>query len=376
MFAIGLMSGTSLDGVDACLVEIINRGNKYEYIQKDFVFMPYSNELKNKILEVSRLTTSNVQKICSLNFELGYVYCDAIDMLLKKSNMISKDIEFISMHGQTIWHNPNYMDGYFSSTLQIGEPSVIAYKYNTLVISNFRTMDMSAGGSGAPLVPFVNYVLFKNDKKNIAFQNIGGIGNVAYIPKNANIDDVIAFDTGPGNMLIDEAMKILYNKPYDENGIVASNGKVNEEVLKYLMNDEYLDLPYPKSTGREKYSLNFLNKVLNMMNNESPENIIATLTAYTADTIIYSYNKFLKEVDEIIISGGGSHNKFIINRIKEKINKPVIIHKESDSYEAYCFVVLGHHSYIHEPSNMKCVTGANKEVVLGNFTYPPRKKEN
>ena len=375
MLVIGLMSGTSLDGVDACLVNITKENNLFKYEQVGFVFVPYENELKNKIMEVSKLDTSNVQKICSLNYELGFVYSDAVTKLLDKHNIDPNKIEFIAMHGQTIWHNPNNMDNYYSSTLQIGEPSVLAYKFNTLVISNFRTMDISAGGSGAPLVPFVNYALYKSNEKNVAFQNIGGIGNVAYIPKNSSAKDVVAFDTGPGNMLIDEAMKVLFNKPYDESGNIALKGKVNEEVLKYLMKDEYLDLPYPKSTGREKYSKEFLNVILEKMKDEPKENIISTITAYTADTISYAYMKFLKEVDEMILSGGGSYNKFIIKRLKEKLNIPIIIHTESDSYEAFCFAVLGHYTYMREPSNMTSVTGAECEVILGNFTYPPRKKD-
>lgn len=375
MLVIGLMSGTSLDGVDASLVKITECNNNYHYEQIGFVFVPYDNILKSKILEVSKKETSNVQKICSLNFELGHVYKDVVIKLLDKYNLNSSDISFIAMHGQTVWHNPDNLDNYYSSTLQIGEPSVLAYNLNTLVISNFRTMDMAAGGSGAPLVPFVNYTLFKSDNKNIAFQNIGGIGNVAYIPKKSSAKDVIAFDTGPGNMLIDEAMKILYNKPFDENGCIALSGTVNNEVLKELMNDDYLDLPYPKSTGREKYSKEFLDKILNKMKDEPSENIIATLSAYTVDTICYAYNKFLKDVDEMILSGGGSHNKFIIKRLEEKLNIPVIIHEESDSYEAFCFALLGHYTYMGKPSNMTCVTGAKEEVILGNFTYPPRKKD-
>lgn len=375
MLVIGLMSGTSLDGVDASLVNITKEKNSYKYEQVGFIFVPYKQELKNKIMEVSKLDTSNVQKICSLNFELGSVYSDVVRNLLEKYDIDENDIEFIAMHGQTIWHNPNNMDNYYSSTLQIGEPSVLAYNFNTLVISNFRTMDMAAGGSGAPLVPFVNYALYKSDLKNVAFQNIGGIGNVAYIPKNSSAMDVIAFDTGPGNMLIDEAMKILYNKPFDESGSVALSGIVNEEVLDYLMNDEYLDLPYPKSTGREKYSKEYFNIILEKMKDEPSENIIATITAYTADTISYAYNKFLNDVDEMILSGGGSYNKFIIKRLKEKLNIPIIIHKESDSYEAFCFAVLGHYTYMKEPSNMTSVTGAKHEVILGNYTYPPRKKD-
>ncbi len=374
MLAIGLMSGTSLDGVDASLVEIINDGKKTKYQEKYFIFVPYQETLKNKILEASSLVTSNVQKICSLNFELGYIYKDVVEKLLKASNTKLKDITFIAMHGQTIWHNPDNKDGYFSSTLQIGEPSVLAYAFNKLVISNFRTMDMASGGSGAPLVPFVNYILNKSSKYNIALQNIGGIGNVTYIKKNASIDDVIAFDTGPGNMLIDQAMHMLYHKEYDENGSVALSGKVNEKVLLTLMQDEYLERLLPKSTGREKYNEQFLQTILDKMKNAPYEDIITTISAYTVDTIVYAYHKFCPDVDKIILSGGGAKNKYIIKRLKEKMNVKIEISEKSDSYEAFCFAILGYYTYILEPSNMKCVTGSKENVILGNFTYPPRKE--
>ena len=344
MLAIGLMSGTSLDGVDASLVEIINDDKKTKYLEKYFIFVPYQEKVKKEILEVSNLTTSNVQKICSLNFELGYIYKDVVEKLLKASNTKIDDIAFIAMHGQTIWHNPDQRDGYFSSTLQIGEPSILAYAFNKLVISNFRTMDIAAGGSGAPLVPFVNYILNKSSEQNIALQNIGGIGNVTYIKKNANIDDVIAFDTGPGNMLIDQAMRKLYHKEYDEDGIVALSGKVNEEVLSYLMQDEYIERPLPKSTGREKYNDKFLQTIFDKMKCSSSEDIITTITAYTADTIAYAYHKFCPNVDKIILSGGGARNKYIIKRLKEQLNVEIEVSEKSDSYEAFCFALLGYYT--------------------------------
>ena len=374
MLAIGIMSGTSLDGVDVSLVEITLLHNKYNYVEVSSLFVPYEEKLKIKVLECSDLQKSNVQKICSLNFELGNVYKDAVEQLLKLTKVNAEDISFIAMHGQTIWHNPENMDGYYSSTMQIGEPSVLAYHFNTTVISNFRVMDMVAGGNGAPLVPFVNYILHKSSKKNIAFQNIGGIGNVTYIPKNAEACDIIAFDTGPGNMLIDQAMAKLYNVGFDNNGEMALKGRVNEIVLNELMNDEYLNLPYPKSTGREKYNEQFVMNIINKMIDEPKENIIATITAYTADSISYGYKKFCSDVDEIVVSGGGAYNKFIIKRLKEKMNIPVKIYEQGDSYEAFCFAILGHHTYIHECSNLTCVTNAKENVILGNVTYPPRKK--
>ena len=283
------------------------------------------------------------------------------------------EIAFIAMHGQTIWHNPDNMDGYASSTLQIGEPSVLAYKYNKTVISNFRVMDMAAGGSGAPLIPFVDYLLYKNDKKNIALQNIGGIGNVCYLKKNCTIDDVIAFDTGPGNMLIDGAMKLLYDLPYDEGGKIAMSGKICNEVLNEMLNDQYFEMPYPKSTGREKYNDNYLKKVISDIKKytNKKEDIITTITAFTAYSITKEYETFLGPIDELIVSGGGSHNKYIIKLLEENLKIRVKVENRTDAFEAFGFAILGHMTMLHKPSNVRSVTGAKKNVVLGTITFPP-----
>ena len=289
MLAIGIMSGTSLDGIDVCVVDI-NKKDKYEYTIKAFESFPYKEEIVNKIKEVSNLDTSNVQKICSLNVEISYEYVEAIKKCLSLYNIEIKDIEFIAMHGQTIWHNPDNMDGYVSSTLQIGDPCVLAYEFNKKVISNFRMMDMAAGGCGAPLIPFVDYLLYSSKEKSIAMQNIGGIGNVCYMKKGSTINEIVAFDTGPGNMMIDEATLILFNKPYDESGKIAKSGTVNKEVLDELLNDEYIKRSYPKSTGREKYNTEFVNNVINkvLSSGGKKEDVISTLTAFTAYSIIYS----------------------------------------------------------------------------------------
>lgn len=374
MLIIGLMSGTSLDGVDASLVKV-DENKTPKFKELDNLFIPYSNELKNKVLAASNKNSSNVQLICSLNVELGYIYLEATKKILEKNNLKQSDITFVTMHGQTIWHNPNNMDGFYSSTLQIGDPSIIAYNLNVLVISNFRMMDMAAGGTGAPLVPFVNYVLYHSDKENIALQNIGGIGNVCYLKANGSVKDVIAFDTGPGNMLIDMAMTKLYNMPFDEDGQTALKGNINKEVLDILMNDEYIKKPLPKSTGREHYNEAFLNKILTLMKSAKKEDIIATITAYTAYSIAYAYEKFCPNVDKIVLSGGGAKNKMIVELLKNITKKDILIHEISDSYEAFCFAILGFYTYNFLPSNVKSVTGAKDEVILGQFTYPPRKKE-
>lgn len=376
MKAIGIMSGTSLDGIDICIVDIVKENEEYKYEIDQFATYPYSKELVEKILDASNIYSSNVQKICSLNFEIGYAYKDAIEKMIYEKNIDMKEVEFIAIHGQTIWHNPNQMDGYVSSTFQIGEPSVLAYYFNKKVISNFRVMDMVANGSGAPLIPFVDYLIYRNRKKNIALQNIGGIGNVCYIKKNATKEDVIAFDTGPGNMLIDGAMKKLYNLPYDDGGKTAMRGKIDDELLKQLLNDSYLKLAYPKSTGREKYNDAFLNWILDEMQKKQyqREDIIATISAYTAYTIVDQYRRFLGDIDEIIVSGGGSHNEFILNILKKELKTKIIVEENQDAFEAFGFAILGHMRLLNQPSNMKIVTGAKKDVCLGNITYPPFKE--
>lgn len=373
MKAIGIMSGTSLDGIDICVVNINQKNNDYEYNIDTFETFPYDELLVNKIKECSSLINSNVQKICSLNFEITEAYQKAIDKLIENKVINMDEIAFIAMHGQTIWHNPDNMDGYASSTLQIGEPSILAYKYNKTVISNFRVMDMAAGGSGAPLIPFVDYLLYKNDKKNIALQNIGGIGNVCYLKKNCTIDDVIAFDTGPGNMLIDGAMKLLYDLPYDEGGKIAMSGKICNEVLNEMLSDQYFEMPYPKSTGREKYNDNYLKKVISDIKKytNKKEDIITTITSFTAYSITKEYETFLGPIDELIVSGGGSHNKYIIKLLEENLKIRVKVENRTDAFEAFGFAILGHMTMLHKPSNVRSVTGAKKNVVLGTITFPP-----
>ena len=373
MKAIGIMSGTSLDGIDICLVNIHQIKKDYTYEIEQFKSYKYRLSLINKIKEASKNDTSTVQKICSLNYEVAYAYVEAIQQFINDTSCNMVEVDFIAMHGQTIWHNPNHMDGYFSSTLQIGEPAVIAYAFNKKVISNFRTMDMAAGGSGAPLIPFVNYQLYQNQNKNIAFQNIGGIGNVCYLKKNSSPDDVIAFDTGPGNMLIDGAMQKLYHLDYDAFGNIAKKGKMITEVLDEMLEDSYLYMPYPKSTGREKYNDQYLDDLISKIKKYTPKNedVIATITAYTAYTIIKEYQLFLPDIDEIILSGGGAHNKFLVDLLRQNLTAKIIISDQIDAYEAFGFAILGHMTILNQASNLPSVTGAKKAVILGNITNPP-----
>ena len=365
MIAIGIMSGTSLDGIDVAIIDI----NENDFKTIGFITVPYQEEIKNKILECSDLEKSNVQKICSLNVEVSYLYVDAIKEALTKYEVDIQDVSFIAMHGQTIWHNPNQMDGYYSSTLQIGDPSVVAYAFNKDVVSNFRTMDMAAGGSGAPLMPYAHYLMFKHEHKKIAIQNIGGIGNITCIDG----ENITAFDTGPGNMLIDGAMKILYQKAYDDKGNIALSGQVIKPVLNSLLEDEYLSLPYPKSTGREKYNNDYLNNIIKMCKkySDKKEDIITTITAYTAETIIDQTKRFFSGIEKIVIAGGGANNKFILKYLQDHLDCEVVKSDINDEMEAIGFALLGYATLNNIPSNVKSVTGARESVILGNITKAP-----
>lgn len=379
MLAIGLMSGTSLDGVDAALVEILD--GKFNLLK--FVTLPYGKEFKNKIMRNLSDETAKLSEISSLNFELSYKFVEGIDLLLEGTNYKYSDIEFVASHGQTIWHDPKgdkypkdriFLTKQVPSTLQIGSASYINYKTGIKVISNFRVKDICAGGEGAPLVPFSEYYLYKSDEKNIVFQNIGGISNLTYIKKQSKINDIISFDNGVGNIMIDYFVNKYFDLPFDNGGEIALSGKVINEVFEYLLKDEYIYLDYPKSTGREKYSSEYMEELANKLNFDrfDKKDIITTISEFTAYGISYSYNNLIKNIDLAIISGGGSHNKYIMKRLKEMTGISIISGDEaginSDAKEALAFVVLGYRTINKESSNVPSATGAKEEVILGDIT--------
>lgn len=263
MYVAGVMSGTSLDGIDVALVHIDGSGvdSKVELIH--FTTVPFCNDMKNDIQQALSIENSNVQLICSLNFKLGLRFANAVKEVCKEANFPLRQLDLIGSHGQTIYHQPQQDGGMIPSTLQIGEPAIIAYETNTTVISNFRTMDMAAGGQGAPLVPYSEIILYRHQTKNRLLQNIGGIGNVTVIPSQLSEKSVIAFDTGPGNMVMDEVCQRLFQLSYDQNGNIAKQGVVVEEVLTYCMNHPFLKMNPPKSTGREQFGEAFVTGLLN-----------------------------------------------------------------------------------------------------------------
>lgn len=372
--AVGIMSGTSLDGVDVSLCNI--EGTKDNTIVQELFSKTFSypKQVLNNIRKVID-DKASISLICSLNVELAYMYADFVLRVLDECGKNTKDLSFVACHGQTVFHITSKEKELHPSSLQLGDGSVLAQLLKTTVVSNFRNADIAAGGQGAPLVPYFDYILYKDKRRNVCFQNIGGIANGTIFKNNSTIDDVIAFDNGPGNMMIDYSMKVLFGKTYDSNGEIASSGEVVAELFYEVIENEYFKELPPKSTGRELFGDNYTQQLLNKYHMCSSEDIIATFTHITAYSIAQSYKEFLNfSLDEIIVSGGGSHNRTLLNLINFYYGKNVV--KTLDSYgvsndfkEAIAFVVLGNETLSRNPSNVKSATGATKNVILGQVSY-------
>lgn len=378
MLAVGLMSGTSLDGIDAVLCEISGNGTETNIQQLEFIVYPMPSSTREKIEKCCRNENVGTDLICSLNFELGELFAEAAQAVCNKAGVQTQNLDFIASHGQTIYHIPRSTGEFVASTLQIGESAVIAQRCGCKVISNFRTKDMAAGGEGAPLVPFSEYILYQNKDHAVALQNIGGIGNVTILPKQCTIDEVYAFDTGPGNMMIDEAMLQLFKKPFDDGGNVALSGKLISNMMQELKEHPYIRLNPPKTTGREVFGSEFTHQILEKYKNEKAEDIITTLTWFTSWSIAENYRNFVMPKDlltEVILGGGGAHNKAIQKFLQEEIPEIKVLTQEdkgysSDAKEAIAFVILGNETLHKQFSNVPKATGAKHKVILGNITFP------
>lgn len=373
-FVIGLMSGTSLDGVDIALVDC--EGKSFKQLAFETFDMPFA--LKREILQCCDIQSSNVARICSLNVKLGKFFGKCICNFMRNNHVTVRDILCIGSHGQTIYHQPIDEGEYIRSTLQIGEPAEIAYITKIPVISSFRAKDMAAGGQGAPLVPYTEFLIYSSSSKTLALQNIGGIGNVTLLVKNGREQDIVAFDTGPGNMVIDALMRKFYNKPYDVNGEVGGKGNVQEKLLDEWMRIPYISEKPPKSTGRELFGEQFVKRYVDLYPQISGDDFIATATMFTAKSIAHNYEKFLipiAEIDDVVLSGGGSHNLTIIKMLKILLPKQNVITQEelgfsSDAKEAVAFAVLAYESFYGRIGNSIAATGASEKVILGNITMP------
>ncbi len=375
--AIGIMSGTSLDGIDVAIAKI--QGSFAQTVIKPIAFdtFVFDEKILKHIKNAINPKESSSELLCSLNFELGEAFADAVIKACSIHHIQLKDVNYIASHGQTIFHITNRNNEFIPSSLQLGDASVIAQRTQTTVVSNFRTADIAAGGQGAPLVPYADFVLFQEKEINRSIHNIGGISNMTILPKNCSLEEVFAFDTGPGNMMIDYACRKLFGINYDHHGLIAQKGKPIQAMLDELMNIGYLKLNPPKSTGRELFGDQLTEQIITTYQNHSADDIISTLTHYTANTIVDAYQKFVlpkTPIDEIIFCGGGSNNAYLIELIQAqlssiKIKKLEDYGYDSNAKEALAFLILGNETLNMNPSNVIGATGAKLRAILGQINY-------
>lgn len=373
-YLIGLMSGTSLDGCDAALIERSQDSVRL----LAFITLPMPAELHARILDCCSLERSNIALTCSLNVELGHWFVEAARAVCERANVSLKEIAAIGSHGQTVYHIPHDKPGLHASTLQLGEPAVISHETGVAVVSSFRAMDMAAGGRGAPLVPYAEYLLYRSDT-NRALQNIGGIGNVTILPANATLDDIFAFDTGPGNMIIDALAQHFYQIDFDRGGAIAATGSVNACLLDAWMAVPFVAAPPPKATGRELYGAQFISHALVDYPLISPADWLATATRYTAATIAVNYRLHVFPrcpVQQVILSGGGAHNLTLRRDLASLIPECELLTQEdlgfdSDAKEAIAFALLADETMHRHPGNVPGATGARRPVILGSITPAP-----
>ena len=382
---VGLMSGTSADGVDAALLDIETLGSgpdagslTWELI--DFLTFPYEAAVREEVLAVQQSQDEVLPRLTRLHFVLGNLFSDAVESLCQDAGTPLDSVDVVASHGQTVSHFPRVHGGTSASTLQIGEPSVLAQRLGLPVISNFRSRDVVAGGTGAPLVPLVDYLLFADPDRSRIALNVGGIANMTAMRAGCNRNEVVAFDTGPGNMVMDAAISVLSKgeRCVDEGGALARKGKPDQELLESLLADSYFKKAPPKAAGREQFGLAFTNAFLEKSAEAglSDPAILSTATWFTAKSVWEAYRRFVQpgfEVQELIVSGGGAHNVALLEYLSQSFEGIRVVTSDYygldvDAKEAAAFALLGHLSLNGEAGNIPAVTGASEPVILGTLT--------
>jgi anhydro-N-acetylmuramic acid kinase len=375
MKAAGIMSGTSLDGIDVAIVDF---GPRWKMKALAFRSVPYPRSVREALLGVSN-TMTHTASIARLNFLLGELYAEALIATAKRARIPLNEIIIVGLHGQTIFHEGapvEYLGRCIASTFQIGESAVVAERTGIQVFSNFRERDIAAGGTGAPLVPLVDYMLFKTRRICRAVVNIGGIANVTILPSGATPEQVIAFDTGPGNIVID-ALVSHYTEgrqTFDRNGRIARSNKVHQELLRSMRSDPYFYRKPPKTSGREQFGQQYVNGLI--ATGIPLPDLIATATELTARSIADAILRFTPDGDvETIVSGGGVHNAWMMKQLHYflhpgKVRSTADFGIDPDAKEAIAFAVLAHRTFSRAPGNLPSATGARHAVRLGKSALP------
>lgn len=380
---IGLMSGTSLDAIDAAMVRITGHGAGAEVKLEHFRSFPFPPKIRSAVRDLFRPEKARVDQICRYDFILGELFAAAVNRLCMETKTDPESVDLVAAAGQTIWHDPepvlvqadvDWIDGPIEtrSTFAIGQSAVIAERTGIITIGDLRVRDVAAGGQGAPLVPYFDWVLLRHKKRGRCIQNIGGIGNVTYIPPNASWDDVIAFDTGPGNMIIDDLAYVMTNgkQTFDAEGQLAASGHVREELLAKWLEDPYFAKQPPKTTGRELFGAQFARQIRASSNGVPMEDLIATATALTAESIARAYRDFVAPrgpIDEVLLAGGGANNPTLIGMIRERIpGAEILKYTASEAKEAMAMAMIANDSVAGLHTNVAGATGG-RPTVLGKI---------
>ena len=368
---VGLMSGTSLDGISAAVARFIPGVDHVSAELLAFRSVAYTREQRDRLLRA--LEGTSPAEYCRLNFELGSWLADAAIAVLAEAGVARDDVRAIASHGQTVWHEPGH------STWQFGEPAVIAERTGIDVVSDFRVRDVAAGGQGAPLVPIADALLFHDAQRWRALQNIGGIGNVTIVPPGGAFEGVRAFDTGPGVGVIDGVTRMLFPElPYDVDGALARRGRVCEGVVQELLAEPYFAAPPPKSTGRELFTRAYMERLISMCRAARSavisEDIVATAVEFTASSIADAFRRFVPEpVAEVVVSGGGARNPAVVDAIIKYMSPAQVtrfddLFFDGDAKEAVAFALMGYLFVEGRTGNVPGATGARGRRMLGKWS--------
>ncbi|MBI5879607.1 MAG: anhydro-N-acetylmuramic acid kinase [Chloroflexi bacterium] len=383
MKVLGLMSGTSADGIDAVLADFDGSSAALQWRLLSHTHVDFAPALREEILAACTPAGSSVDRLCRLNFAFGEALAGAVMTAAREAAIPLSQIDLVGSHGQTVWHDVDDA-GRVTATLQIGEPAVIAERVGVPVVADFRVADVAAGGQGAPLVPFADYILFRDATKFRAVQNIGGIANVTLLAPGCAPHEVIAFDSGPGNMVIDALVAHMTDgrEAYDRDGRIAASGRVDGGWLEERLDQPYFRRQPPKTTGRELFGQAYAREfwAQGSARGLAPADIVATATALTAQSIADALRHPLPgrapaEPDELILGGGGAHNATLVRMIGAQLMHTRIMRHEdfgiaAQAKEAFAFAILAYCAWRGEPNNLPSVTGARRAVVMGKIVKP------
>ncbi len=383
MIVAGVMSGTSADGINVALVRIQGRGFRSRLELLANYQFPYPYNVRRAVLAAMNAKAASAADLCRLNFLLGELYADAVRAAQRRARL---ECELVGCHGQTLYHQGDakpFLGRRIACTWQTGEAAIIAAELCVPVVSDFRPADMAAGGKGAPLVPFLDYVLYRHRRYGRIVQNLGGIANLTAIPPRAQPQDVVAFDTGPGNMVIDAVTEHLFGPAYDRNGRLSARGEPIERVLQQLIRHPFFGRRPPKTAGREQFGREFVREFLRLCRRADKNDVVATATALTARSIEVAVRKFVLPLlepplrfREFVISGGGTKNTTLMRMIREELAPLKLRVRTSDEFglpaeakEAAAFALLAYQTWRRLPSNVPSATGAARPAILGKVSY-------